>query len=217
MTTKRSRLTLFLSGLALLIFLLVLIITAIARQLQRTATLEILVTPASATITINNQVYRNGTVQLEPGNYAAVISKDNFVPQTITLDLQPHTTTKLYAYLEQSDGSYSWYLDHPDDSLLLDRIGDYLTQQEAAAYIAAWPILADLPIDHIEYPAGTDRYIEYHVTGGRFPDCQRDFCLKITDVTGGNRQAALQAIQNLGYNPNDYQILYEYTPITPLD
>ena len=95
-------------------------------------------------------------------------------------------------------------------------IGDYEAEQNSKDYNSRYPIISILPIVYAEYDDEYD-YTEYRIDGGSFSDCDRDFCLKITDVTGGNMDHAKAKIRNAGFNPDDFQILYEYRPIAPLE
>lgn len=88
--------------------------------------------------------------------------------------------------------------------------------EEAKTYSEAHPIMAGLPIIYAHYDANYN-YTEFRIDGGEFSGCKTNFCLKITDTTGGNYDAALEKIRESGFNPEDFQILYEYTPIKELN
>lgn len=88
--------------------------------------------------------------------------------------------------------------------------------EKAKTYSEAHPIIAKLPIIYAHYDANYN-YTEFRIDGGEFSGCKTNFCLKVTDTTGGNYDAALEKIREAGFNPDDFQILYEYTPIVPLD
>ena len=62
---------------------------------------------------------------------------------------------------------------------------------------------------------GVKKYVA--IDGGMFDGCEGTFCLKITDTTGGNYERAIQMIKEKGFNPDDYEIIYENKPITPLN
>ena len=121
----------------------------------------------------------------------------------------------MYTYLRQTDGSFSWYQNHPDDGLLLTQIGDYLADQETSSYAKKYPIMEALPIIYANYDKNYN-YTEFRIDGGKFDGCNSDFCIKITDSTGGNLDLAKSKIKDAGFNPDDFQILYEYKPIQAL-
>lgn len=84
-------------------------------------------------------------------------------------------------------------------------------------YAKNYPVVKGLPIIYANYDQDYN-YTEYRIDIANPSDCQKqDFCLIITDVTGGNEQAAKNALIKKGYNPADYEIIYKYQPITPLN
>lgn len=99
-----------------------------------------------------------------------------------------------------------------DPATTADRAAD----RAAKAYREAHPIIIALPIIYANYDESYN-YTEFRIDGGEFPECSTDFCLKITDTTGGNYAHARELIKNSGYSPDDYEIIYEYKPITPLE
>ncbi len=211
----QKRKIMILAGGGTVILLLILIFIGIIMS-KPNATLDILVTPLSAKILINDEEYSNGTYNLEPGEIMAVISKDGFTSQEIKLDLVEGETTKLYTYLLPADGSFDWYLNHEEDMMVLNTIGDAIAYEEGMSYIEKNPIIEILPIIYADYDKNWN-YTEFRVDGGKFDKCEKAFCLKITDTTGGNYEAALGLIREKGFDPEDFEIIYEYKPITPLE
>ncbi len=200
------------------IFLLLVIVglSIFITDQSRLATLDILVSPVSSEITINGQTYKNGSHKLEPGTYTAEIKKPDFITKTFTLTLVSGKTTNLHTYLNQTDGSLSWYLSHNDDAILATQIGDEEADQLMENAAKSYPILNILPIIIDEYDAEYN-YTNYRIDGGNEDRCTHDFCLIITDTTGGNEENAKTQITNRGYDLNDYEIIYHYEPIEPLE
>lgn len=180
------------------------------------ATLNVLVAPTSAEVVINGKKYENGDHKIESGEAVAVVSKEGFVTQEVTLKLTKGETTNLHLYLMPEDGTYDWYYDHEDEMMILNTIGDNEANKNSASYVASNPIIEILPIIYADYDENWD-YTEYRVDGGSFDECEKVFCLKITDTTGGNRDAAMNKIREKGFNPDDYEIIYSYSPIKPLE
>ena len=191
---------------------IILFITAI--NLGQTKEVEILVAPASATVEIDGKKYENGTYKLKTGEHQVHIEKENFTTKDYTFTIE--STTKLYDFLEQKDGSFSWYLDHESDALLLTQIGSYNASIEAEKFTTTYSVISKLPIIYANYDENYN-YTEYRIDGGKFSDCKTDFCLKVTDTTGGNLEAAKEKLKEQGITPEDYELLYTYTPITPLE
>lgn len=190
------------------------VLVIVALNIKSTTKVEILVTPESSEITINGKTYQNGTFDLPVGKLSVSIKKSGFETQEFTFDSA--TSNKIYTYLLQSDGTYSWYDEHPEDSSIMTTISDYQADQTAASYTEKNPLIDKLPIVIAEYDQEYN-YTEYRIDGGKFDGCKTDFCLKVTDTTGGNLDAAKEQIKSIGYNPDNYQIIYEYVPIIPLE
>ncbi len=209
--TKQQKIAIIIS-----LFLILIILTGIILYRKSLATLNILVAPASSKITINNKTYSNGEYKLPAGDYEAKIEKDGFYNKTVNLKLESGKSSKLYIYLDQTDGSYSWYLKHPDDDMLRTEIGDFEVDNEAKEYTKNHPITQILPLIYAHYDEEYN-YTKYRVDGGSFEECKQDFCLKITDTTGGNEENAKKLIKENGYNPEDFEIIYEFVPIEELE
>ena len=204
---------LLLTILTLLVFFTVILVIS-ALSIKHTVEVEICVAPASATVVVDGKTYENGTYEITAGELSVHIEKSGFVSKDFTFNTT--TNQKLYTYLLQEDGTYSWYESHESDALLLTKIGDYETGITASLYAENYSITSVLPIIYASYDAEYN-YTEFRIDGGSFSGCDTNFCLKVTDVTGGNLDLAKSKITAAGYNPDDYQILYEYTPITPLE
>ena len=200
---------------AILIVLIILVASGLFFATRKSATLEILVAPTSARIVINDKDYQNGTYKFEPGNMVATISKAGFTTKTVNFVLNEHQVTKLYVYLLEEGGGYDWYLEHAEDAKILSKIGDTEADYKSEQYRKKYPVSTVLPIVYANYDKEWN-YTEYRIDGGQFDGCKTDFCIKITDVTGGNYENAIEQIENKGYSLDDYQILYEQKPITPL-
>lgn len=73
-----------------------------------------------------------------------------------------------------------------------------------------YPLLAKLPIRVEYYVNGYGAYIKYNIFAkieGSAND--QSFSVLIEDYTGGNYDAALDRIRNLGFKPEDYKIEYK--------
>lgn len=182
---------------------------------QKTASVEILVAPSSAKIKIDHTFYSNQkTSSLFPGDYVATISADGFITKTVDLSFQKGETTKLYVILDAENGDENWYKNNIEEQHIVSTINDYYEALEQKEFLQKYPIIAILPLQIVEVDPTTYDWTEFRIDYGKFENCKTDFCLKITDSTGGNYDRALQEIRNHDFNPDDYEILYEYSPLT---
>ncbi len=74
----------------------------------------------------------------------------------------------------------------------------------------------DLPFVYASYDENYN-YTEYIVKSDASSECNDSYCIRIIDVNGTNRENALNLIREHGYDPDDYEIIYQYRPITPVN
>ena len=196
---------------AIITIIAALIVMAI--QYNQTTEVEILIAPASATTLVDGKEYKNGTYRLSNGEHIIKITKENFTPKEFNFNTKD--TKKVYAYLIETDGSMNWYLNHEDDALILTQIGSYEADIEEAKYAEENPIIDKFPIVYANYDENLN-YTEYRIDAGSFEKCKSDFCIKVTDTTGNNLDAAKKLLKENDIDPEKYEILYEYTPIQEL-
>ena len=207
------------SGLvcANLITIIAVAIVIIIHQHQ-TATIDINVTPSAATITLNGRQYDNfQSYDILPGNYRVKIAMDGMQTKEYDLTLEKDGFARIWDYLIDADGSFTYYLSHPDDFTLLTEIAnkdDVAAQNFITEYNTKAGIIDLLPIEYDAYTDDFAYYTQYHIVWDFSREsCPKIACLVIEDNTGGNEQAALNKIKELGYNPDDYEITYQYVPL----
>ncbi len=85
-------------------------------------------------------------------------------------------------------------------------------ENETNDILERFPIMKVLPIDIEYYADGYGAYTHYTISsdfGYNEDKSKQTFSVLITDYTGGNYDDAIQRITNLGYNPKDYNIIYQ--------
>ena len=187
---------------------LILIFGIISFRLTFSAKLDVLVVPADASVLINGKEYDNGVYEnLQVGKAKVSISKEGFDSQEFEIELKRNEETRLYTYLE---GNEEWY-DSADTNTqyLLDIINEYRGEQQTVELLNKYPIMKSVPIVIEKFYNNYTEYISYRIDGGIFEGCEKEFCLKITDISGGNYERALQTIRDKGYDADDYEIIYE--------
>ena len=195
------------------------VITSIAVYYAKTAVVDIYVAPSAATITLNGKPYENfQSYDLLPGDYHVEIAMDGMQTKEYDITLADGGFAKIHDYLLDSmGGGYNYYLTHPEDEYLLTQIAskdDQPAQKFISAYEQKAGILDILPIDYDAYTDDFAYYIQYKIrVDDSRGDCPKIACLVIEDNTGDNEQRAKDKIKEYGYNPDDYEIKYEYVPL----
>jgi hypothetical protein len=192
------------------IFLIGLIIYRFIDNAQKTANIDVLVAPESAQVLIGGNHFSNKTHKIKPGEYDVSVTKNGFESYNTKLTIKAGETTQLKVFLLPSDGSYDWYNKHPEDALLLDPIKDYNYTKNLDELKKHNPIINILPIQVSEYSDNYSKYTEFKINYKQ-SDSEK-IIVTIDDVTGNNKDKALDMIRTKGFNPNDYTIEYNYTP-----
>lgn len=197
---------------------IILVTTIIIIHHAKTATVSINVAPEQATITLNGREYENSqSYDLLPGNYHVRISMDGMQAKEYDITLDTNDFARIWTYLVDASGGFNYYLSHPQDFNILTEVAaddDQAAQDFITEYHQKISFQDLLPIDYDAYTDDYAYYTQYHIYYDYDNDnCPKILCLIIEDNTGGNEQAAKDKIKELGYNPDDYNLDYQYTPI----
>lgn len=197
--------------LCIVIFNLILVgitIGIAVNQATKTATIDILVAPVDAKITLNGTTFENSTTtDIHPGTYEVKIEKEGLKTKTETLEIANNSFTQLRDYLINEDNSFDYYKTHKND---FDRLKQVAKEDDEKAktfiknYERIAGIINSLPLEYYdraqENPIGI--YIEQTTE-----NCPEIVCL-IIHTKEENKNLAYSLITNAGYNPNDYQISF---------
>ena len=196
-------------SVALGTIIVIAIFVVITIKVVFSASLDILVVPQQAKITIDGKVYENEKIYDGLMAKTVHVSMDGFDTKSFDLELKRDETTKIYTYLTGND---EWYIEHSDDeriSTSLELINEQNGEAKLEAIQNKYPIFSVLPIVYDKYTNNYSEYTSYRIEGS-FDECGNgEFCLIITDVSGGSYEKALQAIRGYGYSPEDYEIIYK--------
>ncbi len=214
---QKVKLGIIVSGAAFALFVIV-AISLYIYNLRFSAQLNIVVAPTFAKVEIAGRKFSSEEIaKVEPGETTAKITADGFQPQEVNLTIAEDGENNLYAYLlPEGDEGLSWYAKNDAEGMRLTAVSDAQARIASVEYLARYPITAMLPIQVVENANEKYNWHAYRIDSGKFEGCQRDFCVRITDESGGNRERALQKIRDAGYNPDDYEIIYRYTPVQSL-
>ena len=205
------------------VLIIIAIIVALIIKAGEVSTLNFNVTPTDATISVNgNANYSNGVYSMTPGTYEIVISHDGLNSKFFTIDLAPHYVSTISTFLSGEDNNYGFY-EQKDNYLSLQKLieiasaGNNITTDHdtsAEDFIKDFKhilsIYEKLPIKDYIYAdptanASTAGFVIREGSNG----CEMIACLLVNYYGDGFKDAVIEKIKEAGYNPSDYQILYE--------
>lgn len=201
--SSRAKKILIIVAIANLIAIAFLIFIFIENS-QKTATLDILVTPADSTITINGKSYNNGSYALKPGTYTAQISHADLDSQSIDIILTENHITKLQTYLSKN-GDLSYYSSHDLDRSILAE----MPNPEIQNFLQYQKLQDSLPYNYDQFSSDYSKHTWFTITKDDSKECAY-FCLIIKDYTGGNLDLAKQKLTDLGFDISKCEIDYQY-------
>lgn len=161
---------------------------------QGTVGVSMSVLPQDATVKINDKEYTNQTsIRLKPGTYTVTVSKEGFDSDTqelVVKEGEPATFISMPAPI--SADARRWVTNNQRAYLELEGKAGELATQRGRELIDEYPLTKWLPLQKAIYTIGYK---------------QPEEAVIITiDATEGYREAALQEIRDLGFNPGDYTI-----------
>ena len=184
-------------------------------NLFRTATVDISVVPLDAKITINGKNYdNNSSYNVFPkDNVKVEISHPQLETKIINVDLKKDNTTSIRQYLVDKDKNFSYYTkkSNKNDLAALRELAEKLPEEkELQSFIKNIDILEVLPLTFSQ--SSDDKYnvVSISIESGSGRQCNKEnFCLIITDLTGKNTDLALDLIRQAGFDPDDYEKIFE--------
>ncbi len=201
------------------VLVMALIVIAVV-NMHKTTTVELVVAPSFADITANGKKIASGgerTIKYYPGNYEIEIVADGFHSQKMTMNFEDNGTTHIYTYLEPTDDNADFYdleenkKEYDLAQMAMDKQAILSTEEYAEKY----PITNVLPYwveDYNEFGRPQGFRIDY----GEFEGCETDFCLQVTAYKRSGLERAKEYIKEKGFNPDDFEILFNYQPVEAL-
>ncbi len=211
---KRERgKTIIVTSIVGFVILVLLIVLLFVRDLQKTSTLDILVAPSFAKVEIDGKKFSSKeTIRYFPGDYVAKVEADGFVGQEIKIALVDNDEAFLYVYLEPTEDNANFYKNHFEEDARMQEVANKQNVMEDELYYSNYPIMDILPYETNTY----DKYNEptgFRIDGGKFDACEKDFCLQVSGYKKDNLKQAKQYLTENGFNPDDYEIVFDYHPI----
>ena len=200
---SKKNLILILSGSAMLLVLIVVLFTTI---FKKDAELYVLVAPSTATIKIDGHKVKNGRVPIRSGEHKVVVSADGLETKEQSFTISKGETKSLNLYLTGQNNSFDYYKYYPDEIENLSLVADSDEAAKAVSKLRHIVTIREL----LPYTIGNDSGRKT-TTLSLGTKCSKAFCLKETDENTDMQKQMREEIKSLGYNADDYEIIYERT------
>ena len=202
---KVLSLLLFLNVVAVLVVVLVIVI-----HNTKTATVDIMVAPMDAVVELNGTRYENmRSHNVVPGEYHVKILMDGMQTKEYDINLERDGFVRIWEYLLSADGSFDYYLSHPEDEAVLENIideDDRAAQNFIAEYQRIARINEVLPLEYYDNENPADPI-------GIFIEQSKDVCknkINCLSVYGGEKHQDIvfKLISDTGYSPDDFEVVF---------
>ena len=179
---------------------------------MKTATIDVMVAPTDAVVELNGTKYQNlRSHNIMPGDYHVKISMDGMQTKEFDVEIEDGELERIWTYLLDNDGGFGYYMSHPDDAAILNDVADAEAKKFLAEYNKLNSIQEVLPLQYSNtFDENATEVVSISVRWGIDDECkEKAFCLIVHDYTGKNTDKALQLIRDAGFNPNDYELVFE--------
>lgn len=165
--------------------------------------LQVNAVPNDSTVTIKGHTLKsNELISLRAGTYTVSVSRHGFATTTETTTIKSRKTQTIQVFLSaNSNEGQDWLRTHPDQVALIEGRGSTVYDQLSATNTAKYPIIKQLPLYDPRFR------IDYG-SSEEHPNDSNAIALYINALDPSGRQAALQLIRSLGYDPSDMEIVF---------
>lgn len=177
---------------------------------DKTATIDIQsIVPDDINITINGEkAASNGKIAVIPGTYTVAAKRSGFADKSQTVEAKAHETTTVRLLLDPiNEEGYTWARNHPDAFREYEALQGKLFDETGARMTTKYPLVSHLPETRTRWRVDYGQSVQH-------PNDPNAIAITIT--YGGfdeDKQNAIDWIKSLGFNPADYEIIYQ-TPAT---
>lgn len=192
------------------VMIIVITTFAVTDNIHPTKTIvDLNITPVAANITLNGQLYRNGTYEIEPGTYSLKIEADGFVAKEYDIEVKANQTTSVNDYLLNSENGLQYYMDNPSDMTTLYASNDEDAKNFVSAFERKYALYYNTPFDYKYGYAGHHGWMKVDF-GDASDGCQTRLCIVVDDVDSPeSREALSKALSDRGFDVGDYEVIYE--------
>jgi hypothetical protein len=157
------------------------------------------ITPHDATVKLDGNVVGKGTEYVEPGKHQFVLTHPAFKEKKVDFEIKAGETQGFDIWSVPLDDSVgrAWLEQNPEEAMKIDGYGSAEYIRESERVFDNNAILSELPI--------IDR--GFRIDHG-FSKEGRDFALYIQSADEEGKQAALDTLEYMGYDPKNFEIIY---------
>lgn len=165
---------------------------------QGTVQVAILTVPEDATVVVKDVSYTGKkSFRIAPGVYEVKTSKEGFSETTQTITVSEDTKTTVIAALNpESIEAQQWAQRNQLKYTRLEGQAGQLANEKGRAFNEEYPITKKLPLQKATYRLGYRQVSEKASDG----------IIVTISAYQGYREAALQELRDLGFDPSDYTI-----------
>jgi hypothetical protein len=153
--------------------------------------------PSDTHVTLNGTPAGSGTVYLTEGTYVVKGTKEGFADFTATMHIDKDHSTVTVPLAASSDSAKQWAKDNMTKYTDLEAQAGQAADQEGREFANRNPITLVLPYENLLYTIG------YQADPS---DPSGNSIILEIDAAEGYRNAAVEQIRNLGYDPTDFKI-----------
>lgn len=157
---------------------------------------EVFLIPSDAKLTVGDQQFGPGTAYLKPGTYEISATREGFADYTGTIAIKsPNTSTIDIALEPESESAKQWAQENQQLYFDYEGRAGIRAATDGTTFREQHPIVDHLPLREFVYTIG------YHAD----PDDPDNIILDIDAITG-YRNAAIEQIRKLGFDPTNFEI-----------
>jgi DNA-binding MarR family transcriptional regulator len=190
---------------AILITILLIVVAAIAAGIYFSASREgkiavtVAVVPSDAHTTVDGQSVSSGTIYLKPGSYTVTSKKDGFADYSEKQQIEDNQSSIVVSLTPESADAKKWADDHNAEYLANESLAGQAADTFSNDFRDKNPIVNVLPYDNYIFTIGYENDQS---------DPTNNSVIITIDAPEGYRNAAIDQIRSLGYDPTTLNIKF---------
>jgi len=187
-----------------LVFLVVVLAIIFFSNKSVTTGIDIYSLPPDSQLLLDGKTISSGKNSTTTGKHTIEARHDHFDTLSKKVEVIKNQVLVVpMALSPKDDTGKTWYENHQDDYLSLEATISSQYRLESSKITKMYPIVADLPQD-----ISPLYRIDYGVSK-RYPNDPTRIALYISSNTPANKYDAIRYIYLMGYDPSDYEIIFE--------